>query len=595
MTELKLRENLRQHSIGDELGSAVRPDTPREFYGVSTESEGERLKLMSAIADEVSLGLVDKALSDLGFDRVVDAPVLVDVGCGDSVSFGVRLRELSMNYIPVDVRPESVEAQEEAGAAAVLASADDLRGVESNGVNIINSRFTFAWLSDDSGKDQRTRALAEMLRIAKDDLAMHITDYDWSVIEGPVEFVGCIRNLMSKMGFETDYGSRMRADLDPRLGLLVDVEQGVRSGDVQIRESRSRVYSGCIGGALEIVESTVRAMASQMRGIGMDREADEAVDAFAGLCEYARDNPEEVVALPEIVSVQYIIRNKESLLLETARRYHSAYAARRADELLANREFVEGFDYVIPRQDVAGLEHIVEAKSAELVLAARRIQTDAYLEDHIITTEAVEGQGRAGRATLSEDVDPAELVERSRYVVALDDNEVKSVVRAIMPNSAGLESLPTIERIMKHAPEAWSELRNHPLMASKNVVEISALGKNMRQGKLVDVVKTVLLLADTVRRDGCEYAVMGLQGRKVRLIEALFGEESFEKLASGDATHSISLPGVSHEVNFVPLIVEAQSFLEGVHWNAIRKCEMSPENALFQEIRQITADLISSR
>lgn len=561
-----------------------------EYYRENAPSEVERLQLMAAIADKVSHDHINDCLMGLGSNN----PVIVDIGSGESTSLGENLQESGALYLPVDMRRDAVEKQKEAGFNAIQSMATGL-DVMSNTTDVVHSRFTWGWLSD----NERNRTLTETLRIGKEDMALVIIDYDWSVIEGPEQFVDAIENVkrvMRQFGFEPDYGSVLETDVHNRLNGVIQSSDNGDGPAVKSNSQRLNSYQGDLEGALPIICQTAEAIIDQLRIAGMQEEADKIIDDFVQLNELIDTNPDVQVKLPDIVSTSAVIKNKNQLLTEEVKELHSEYeSSLERMQVFGQEHFREGHDYSVPLSGVSGFENVGIALSPALTLAARRVQANAYVKDNIVGYEAIGEDG-----ALRQDNDPISLVQRSRYYVSLSEQgRVKGSVRAIdMLPSKGIISLPTFERLMRHCPDTIKNLEDHPIMQKGcKVLEVSALSKDPIEGNLMDVVKAILMLAEVSNREGYDYGIMGLQKSRVSLIQGIFGSKAFKRLGGDDAEHLVELPGVNETVQFVPSLVDGEKFIQQVYDHATKQCQTNKKrhNTLFKTLISMTEKLLADR
>lgn len=545
------------------------------FYREGSPEEALRLDLMAQTANYVSSDMIRLLVNRMG----AGAATILDVGAGDSPRLGVALSQEDHRYIPVDMRQDAVSAQAAAGFDALQSIATELT-IETDSVDLIHARFTWAWLSD----TERMLSLAEMMRVGHDTTAISIIDYDWSSIEGPRMLLDMVYELMDTMrqtGFEPHYGARVADDVRDKLEYLVE-------GPHEVAVMRHATYDGLIeSGIDQFISPTVHAIATQLAQIGKVDESARLIENLDALRAYAAEHPEEHIHLPDIVAAGVVIERKTERLTQAMITHLDARDG--GSERRDYDTFEEGTDYQLALPDIPATSKVVVATSDAMIHAARRIQTTAYYKDEIIGFDAVGEDG-----VLVGGNDPMELVRRSVYFIPLNEQTkwMNGVVRIIYPtDEAGQWSLPTIQRLTRHSPEFAERLKTYPFMADdERAVEVSGLAKNMLGGSLEDVMLAMVVLAEFSVRSGHRYGVMGLQDSKVKLIEHLFGTQAIRRIEGQEATHHIDLPGVKEGTLFVPLYVDGATFVEDVYRHASQR-----QGALFAALTHMTHEILASR
>lgn len=548
----------------------------QDFYREGSEAEARRLDLMAMVANHVSVDM----LSLLARRSRTQGFIVVDVGAGDSPRLGREITERGYAYRPIDMRSDAVEAQRRAGFDAVQSIATEL-ALPSRSADMIHSRFTWGWLSD----TERTLSLAEMLRVCGDDAAIAIIDYDWTTIEGPALLHEMVNNLMTMMrqtGFEPEYGKRLHDDLSEKLNYLIE-------GRHEIALMRMATYDGPIeAGIAHFIAPTIDAIATQLIKIGKHDQAATLRNDLATLEAYACAHSAERVRLPEIVATGTVVKDATQRLSPAMTTYLDARDGTDRDRRSYD-SFVEGVDFESALPHIPSARRVAIATSHDMVLAARRIQTTAYFKNEIIGFDAVGDNG-----VLVDGNDPMDLVRRSIYFVPLDEHTLwmDGVVRIITPtDEGGIWSLPTIQRLLRHSPEAMKALQKYPFMNGVDkTVEVSGLAKNMLGGTLGDVMVAMVVLAEVAVNNGYRYGVMGLQESKVDLIEHLFGKEAIHRIDGQEAVHHIDLPGVKENSLFVPLYVDGANFVEAVYNHAKQQ-----KGRLFATLTTLAHDILVAR
>lgn len=145
---------------------------------------------------------------------------IVDIGAGDNTTLATYIREHGGQYLPVDVRTESVKSQLEAdsGIWPVVGSIKDLP-LRDASINISHTRFVMPWLPI----DQREEAIREVSRVTNE--RMLVLDYDWGVAhsnnKAADNYLGLASEILKRIGFDPSYGSGVRVELEKILQLPV--------------------------------------------------------------------------------------------------------------------------------------------------------------------------------------------------------------------------------------------------------------------------------------------------------------------------------------------------------------------------------------
>ncbi len=559
------------------------------FYGASTESEAERLRTMAQIADAVSIEQIDRCSALLSLGQ----PVIFDIGSGESTSLGELLQSSGSTYLPFDARKEAVEAQRRAGFTAAHALATCL-DASARSADIVHARFTWGWLTH----EERDAALAEALRVGKSGMACVVIDYDWSVVTGPEPFVRAVqrvKDVMRRFGFEPDYGADLESDLDLKIRQMTDLgDQHHAEPPVRLWAERYQSFEGTISGALGLMQHTVDAIVEQLRSIGMHEDATAIADEFSQLKAFVESSPELRVTLPHVVAVSVVVRDKEKILSDWAKRYHRKRGPMRLEEAANGKPaFFEDIDYRVPVKGLPELQDVVIALSPALRTKARQLQAAAYLKDRIVSSDAIGDDGLLLRG-----IDPDSLVARSKYFVTIGGGSVTSCVRMILPDSdVGLTSLPTFGRLARHSPDTFAALASHPVTREEvKVLEVSAFAKDPMHGSLLDVIRSVLVLAEVAYREGFSWGIMGLQESRVGLMKGVFGPETLLQIGGEDAIHPIDLPGVRESMRFVPLLVCGQSFLSQVRLHAEGQglASRNGSGGFFRQLLELTEAMLAA-
>lgn len=511
-------------------------ESSQTFYGSdTTHAESDRLRRMAEqIGDRVSVGALERALGgSLG------GKTIFDVGAGDSVSLGQTITGLGGSYVPSDIRSSALDAHRNMFGVAHHTSAPDLAVLAEVDPHAIHARAVFGWL----GPNQRDMALAAMFEGAPNK-PITIIDYDWSVADGPEVYCGAVEaamRILRQTGFRPDYGRYMASDLESRA-------RGVAGPDSSIGIATWTTPVGRhipLEGALPMITSTSEALLQQMRQIGMVDQAAELEAQVSELIKFSEHYPSEPVTLPDLVSttITPIIGDETTKTRELHRVLQSI-----------KKPLGEHVNS-LPLPGVGIAETPAQRD------AARRIQAAAYYIDGIVDANSVDDNG-----LLTELIDPPELYnDRSFYVLATSKGIVRTVIRGIEPSPGrGPETLPEIQRLEQHAPDAYKELHKLEVLGSgKRVFEVSGLAKNPFEGETIDVINAIIGLAIETQRRGYDYAVMGLQEKNVPALRAMIGD-AILPIQTADARHSVGLPGVDPNMKFVTLYADVVRVIDSI-------------------------------
>lgn len=538
----------------NELGAlAIKNEIEISFYDNSLETniEAERLIAMSEFADPISLDAISEV-----FGRDITDRVIVDLGAGDSTSLGYAIEGVGAKYIPVDSRQESIMKQQLAGFKAVQSNATAL-DIPDNKADLLHSRFTFGWLND----KERKMALRESVRVLKNEGSIIVADYDWSVIEGPQPLMDAAKEaikLLQKFGFNTVYGRELNEDLN---SLASDIKHNFDTEIIFRSLKREPIYEGTIAGGLAILELTAESICDFLDQTGDYGIIDSLREKVSELRDYAINNPNESVKLADVVT-QIIDVNKHSFSAEK-----QVEITREVSEE-ASSEYIENIDFQrIFSESAKGFEHTFLAKSTRLINEARRVQAESYVSLGLVEPGSIYNK------MLSEEIDPAEQVKRSEYVVTMnsDSTRVISCTRIIKPDlNIGIESLPTVKGKVNKFLQ-YEFISKHP----ESVVEISALAKKPNEGRHDDTIKSLLGLIVHVNREGYNGAVMELRSDKTNLFLSLFGEENFIVSKEDGLAHAIELTGVSSSIKYTDILVDSEGFCQNAYQYAINKIEQA--------------------
>lgn len=517
------------------------------FYEAGGEEESARLELMATLANPISQRAIERLATALAYEQ---GATVVDLGCGASTVLGQSLERNGFRYTPVDDNREFVSNHLKAGFSAIKSPVTNT-GIEAGTFDIAHARFVLSWLGKE---EERALALAETLKIGREPMGLAVIDYDWSVVDGPEEFKEAVNytlGIMKGFGFDPGYGSRLQTDIPAQLTKNFLLPEGA----VRFHTERHSVLPTTMREAMPFVEATARAVLDKIDGL-LELEAGTLRDHLVTVRQYAEANPDSEVVLPDIVTLQAVFQEK---LAQKGERQEIISAYKNMGGFaVESSHFTEPTDYEVAVPGIDALNRIVIARSPELIELARKAQAFKYLMKSVVRPDAIElDPHSAAYGLLKSHIDPPEQVERSVYMVARHNGN-RSGMRAIEPNEQGHLSIPTIQRMMDEAPEAYHELYRDYIAPTDRVVEFSGVYGDSIQ----DVMDCIIAHANFAYEQGYDKAVMGLVEDQVGLFEWLLGPEVLQKLKSSDARHHIELTGVNSEKSFVTFVVDIQSCME---------------------------------
>ena len=304
-----MTERIRHPRIGQ---SHAPPRAERgRFYNPNqvSDSEAERLRAMAAPADIVSLRALGNSVHAGG--RVV-----ADLGAGDSTSLGAALTagNPSLRYLPIDIRPDAVQAQNDQGFDAVLAPATDLP-LKDHSVDAVHARFLFGWL--DAGG--AARAVREIVRVAREPARLVIIDYDWGEADGPpllMRWKDDLLDLLTTFGFDPSYGRKLTVELTAHL-----VAAGLSTSDFVVHEFRTH-RTATLQEALTTLTTLVEPVIQHMEDIGLSGRADRLRSHTAAVAALAAHDPQRQVTYPAMVAAVADISSQPRSATPTIGRGH---------------------------------------------------------------------------------------------------------------------------------------------------------------------------------------------------------------------------------------------------------------------------------
>lgn len=487
------------------------------YDGVTPDAEAERLRNAANVADGISL------------EHTTGARCVLDVGAGDSATFGVRCRERGQRYFAVEPRSGAVASLCDAGLEASEGTALDT-GLPSGSADAVHARFVFGWL----GEVERHLALQEACRVLEETGTITVIDYDWGVVSGPPAMMELVEqgiHLLNEQGFDPPWGRQLPEWLPGAFSAIApDVTATVD------RISRRPLYIGRLAEVLDggFIGQTKESLVSVLVQLGEHQLAQSIEAKYEALRKYAQCHPDEEVHLPDIVAVSLRVTGNPC----------------RVERMSAPR-LQEGEDYDVVLSGPGW--KVARATSDDMVTAIRRVQATAYVARGLVSSDAISEDG-----VLFHGIEPREQVERSIYATAGNDKHaLRAVMRFIIPDQGRLDSLPEVVRLDTGARQELKDWLSKESVDQGRVVEASGLAKNMSGGDVYDVVRVITGLTRVARTMGYEAAVMGLRDREVMLIQGIFGKEAIRRVGE---PHIIKLPEVSSDIRYQTAVVNLKHF-----------------------------------
>lgn len=492
------------------------------YDGITPDPEAERLKEAAMVADTVSLM------------HTRDAWRLLDIGAGDSATFGQACIRRGQQYYAVEPRSGAVQGLLQAGINAKEGTALDT-GVASNSVDAVHARFVFGWL----GPTERRLALEEMSRVLEHEGTITVLDYDWGVVEGPPELLNLVKQgtrLLRQQGFDPLWGRQVPEWLPETLrGVIPEAEV------TQEQTSRQSLYVGRLADVLDggFIGHTKESLVAALAQLGNQQLVDDIETKYALLCEYAAQHPDEEVRLPDIVGVTMRMRGNP---------HHP--------ERVVDPEFRQGEDYDVVLEGPGWI--VARVQSPAMIQAVRQVQARSYVAHELVGADAINEDG-----VLCQEIEPAEQVARSVYIATCDtDGNIRSVARIILPDERQhIDSLPEVARLTAETRAKLEQWLDTERINARRVVEVSGLAKNMSGGDIHDVIRTIIGLTRAARGAGYEATLMGLRENETPLIQSILGHEVIRIIGG---PHVISLPGVNDDITYQTVVANLRSLFSKV-------------------------------
>jgi hypothetical protein len=482
------------------------------LYSGQADVDEERLAYM---AEGYVDNLTMRRLHELGLNN---QDTVLDVGAGTSINLGEQILKAGAGYIPLDRHPQAVRTHQQAGHdRAVQASVSGLP-LADDSISLVNARFVMGWLS----QPERAQAWDELLRVGKGNLRGIITDYDWSVADGPPEFTALIKllhtALIDELGFEPDYGSRLYDDVCQQLAL--------RLGAANFRADHitQAIPANSLAEKKVITQLTAKSVIDGLRNQGRVKQAAIINDSLE---TFLKTQPAaESIVLSHIATVCFELGRAAVKAAPAAPQ--STYAAGKITPALPE---IDPADTQVPiwRIGPASPEHPLRQRARELF-------TIIYRQSGYISPVGI------GDEAMRRAIDPEELYRRSEVFVATGQGDHPlGCVRLIHPSDTyGATSLPTVQKVFKQ-----HDLTDLPLGADNDqkIGEIAYFASQARN-PLVSL-KLIIALMEAAAEAGIEYGIFGA----VSSDRTPEDPDKYFKKLFGTAIHPLLIDGEQSIVN----------------------------------------------
>lgn len=555
----KSHENPTTHSLDLPAALGTRAAAAVFYDDDGNRPEVERLDRMATMANPISW-LSLEALAG----GTLSGSTVLDVGAGDSTSLGSALQSHGVTYVPIDKRVGAVNEQKRRFPLATVGDVADLPDLPKP-PDYVHARFVAGWLP----KRRRAAMLAAMLEQSGKGV---IIDYDWSVADGPAEYVAAIQlatGIMRNFGFDPEYGAKSKEDITATLATLI----GTVPADGSIRSERyNTMQNAPIKDALPVIEVTAQSIKEALTNAGMKKQVAQLDEALTVLRAHVTNHPGTPVTLPDIVATQFDV---PSLAESEEKFYEMLRSSNRKVTATAIRP-------IVSRSDGSRSGPVTDIVTRD---TARQVQAATYYFDGIINRDGIDPRG-----VLAADIDPDELVVRSDYIASRDeDGRLTAVIRMINASDGDPMSLPTVKRLNDRSPLAFAFLQEQGVFddatdgEAGGVIEISGLARNFYHGEHESVVDAIVALGKYAKQKGVKHAVMGLQDKHVLPIMEMLGPEAMMKIPTEDASHVIKLPNVNEGIRFTAIYVDVQQFIDRVRKHAASNLDSTLARRLFSE------------
>lgn len=477
--------------------------------------DAKRLISMSERVDPISVRHLQLA-------GVAPGDALLDFGAGPNVALGQTLQKVDINYIALDINPDSIAAHEAAGHNVMLASDDESSMLMPN-VQALHSRFALSWLKP----EVRHKKIKELFNSEHGSLKAAIIEFDWTAAKGGPAFESFLTEVQASLrsfGFSPDYGAQVAQDLTNELPDTYIIEEEREQIPAESEDDKKGIVT-------QTAESVILAHHSLSEHFAHAGNIEAAMhhQARAGLIGkhlgrvIADSAP---ITLPEIVPVRVIPRTSIN---------H-------------------------PLHEIMEEPRVVNLGSAALNLTAisdsRKLFGAVYAAQGYFTAEGINYE----TSLPTEYTDPENTRARSEVITVLTRNARPiCTLRLLKPESDNINSLPTCKKLMlMYGSMLLPDGANY-----ENTGEISAFASIARNPKIT--LLSVMALMDRAQQLGMEQVIFGaVQGGADSVFRKLFGP-SVIQLFHNDQPATVYVKGVGYPESGIPLnaaYLKTATFLE---------------------------------
>ena len=488
----------------------------------------------------------------------IDGSTVVDVGAGSGTRLKEYVEEEGGIYEAVDINPRLLEVRGDQSHCH-CAPASELP-MDDRSVDRVHARALNAWLP----KDERKKAVEEMLRITKDDGEIVIINFDWNSSKGGSRTRTAKYSMMALLaasGFSPDYGANQHKEIESvlinqRRAFEIKTDKITDNADKILRRS---VIEEAYGSLIEVLNDKID-------------EADDAKDRKRlediklRIIFFINQAREESIAgkfpsLPDI----YVTRIKLGSGMTDSPTIPKVISEETETVTINNHQDTDhapGYHTGHEQRPISGnditIEIITEEGAPDTAREAQKLQARCYLKDKIVREEAIKADG-----TLGPDHDKARGKNVDYYVANSKASE--EVVAGIRVVHGRLEDLPSFARC-RSGIKAEDLSRIEKLAKSDSdgqdvIVELAALSKEYDPPLDSTVVMCLLrrALHDCIRAK--KICFMGLVPDAFKLFQANYGEDIVKSVGN---SVKLEVDGVTSGIELTPVMIYPNLILENM-------------------------------